>query len=1054
MLFRPNYLNHVVRLILFCLFTSVAFLGTAWSQSDKRQLEHKDYDRWNSISGSQLSNDGKWIAYSVRSAERDSESMLYIRQTSSAKQYTIARAASPQFTFDSKHLVYRVTPEKKRIEQLKKAGVKADELPAGQLEVLELATGNRATFDRVSSYSIPEKSGRWIAFLDQDGADKKLALASSSVTESAKVSATRLEQITQPQKLKPRRKNPYQMPELTGETEKKTKTKPSSKPKKPDAEKTAKKPEKKTKSMGKTLVLRDLETGMQRTFPFVSRFRFDKFGKRLAIATSEVTDTSKVKASDVSAAKDSVMVVDLDSLNVVTVLEGMGEFTGMRFNEQADQLVFLSNIDDYQVKTPSWSIYHWKAGAKQAARVVQESSAGMPKGWWISPTTTLQFSEDNKRFYFTTAPVPETVQQQRKGVDADKKKEAKAKLDLWHWQDPRLQPQQLLQAEADRRRSYQATFDLKKRKMIQLATKLVPSVRVDPRNPAALTLASTDMPYRKMQSWDVPGYRDVYKIDLETGERELMLTKVRASANLSPLGTFAVWFDPETKQWYSWKIGDKERVEMSKGMKVSLTNELHDVPALAGPYGVAGWLKGEKALVIYDRFDLWQLDPTGAQPPIRLTEGREKKLRFRVMRLDREAREIDPSQPIYLSAFDEATKASGFYRLNLEDETSMVGKASDKSKKKTSKPDSLSAKGLHALMMVDEAIGRLSKARSSNQVMFTRSTFASYPDIWTSTLEFKKVARISDANPQQKEYLWGTAELVHWKGKDGKKLDGLLYKPENFDPSKKYPLMVYFYERYSDRLHTYYPPAAGRSIINFSFYVSRGYVVFVPDIPYTTGQPGPSAANSILPGVEFMIDQGYIDRDRIGMQGHSWGGYQTAYLVTQTDLFACAESGAPVSNMTSAYGGIRWSSGMSRMFQYEKTQSRIGGDLWSAREKYIANSPLFFADKVNTPLLILHNDKDGAVPWYQGIEMFVALRRLGKPAWLLNYNGDPHWVMGEANRLDFAKRMQQFFDHYLLKAPEPEWMAYGIPAVVKGKEFGFDLLEPKEDSPSKDVDSP
>ena len=345
--------------------------------------------------------------------------------------------------------------------------------------------------------------------------------------------------------------------------------------------------------------------------------------------------------------------------------------------------------------------------------------------------------------------------------------------------------------------------------------------------------------------------------------------------------------------------------------------------------------------------------------------------------------------------------------------------------------------------MLDERVTGLKKAKKSDRVIFTRSSFRTCEDVWTSTLDFREITRVSDINPQQDEYSWGTAELVHWRAKDGQKLDGILLKPDDFDPARKYPMMVYFYERNSDNLHRYYTPAAGRSIICHSFYVSRGYVVFIPDIPYKTGEPGPSAVNAIVPGVEHLIRKGFIDEQRIGMQGHSWGGYQTAYLVTQTDMFACAESGAPVSNMTSAYGGIRWGSGLSRMFQYERTQSRIGEDLWSARDKYVANSPLFFADRINTPLLILHNDEDGAVPWYQGIELFVALRRLGKPAWMLNYNGEPHWVMDEYNRRDFAKRMQQFFDHYLMDAPEPEWMAVGIPAVKKGENFGLELLEPE-----------
>jgi dipeptidyl aminopeptidase/acylaminoacyl peptidase len=347
--------------------------------------------------------------------------------------------------------------------------------------------------------------------------------------------------------------------------------------------------------------------------------------------------------------------------------------------------------------------------------------------------------------------------------------------------------------------------------------------------------------------------------------------------------------------------------------------------------------------------------------------------------------------------------------------------------------------------MLDESISQLTKARDANDVVFRRNTFRRCPDIWSSTTDFKTIKRISNINPHQDEYKWGNVELIEWKATDGQTLDGLLYKPDDFDPAKKYPLLVYFYERRSDNLHSYYAPAAGRSIINFSFYVSRGYALFVPDIPYQTGEPGPSAVNSVLSGTQAVVDMGFIDEKRIGMQGHSWGGYQAAYLVTKTDMFACAESGAPVSNMTSAYGGIRWGTGLSRMFQYERTQSRIGDTLWNARDKYKENSPLFYADKINTPLLILHNDEDGAVPWYQGIELFVAMRRLEKPAWLLNYNGDPHWVMGNENRRDFAIRMQQFFDHYLKAAPEPEWMAVGVPAVEKGENFGLELLEPEQE---------
>jgi dipeptidyl aminopeptidase/acylaminoacyl peptidase len=307
-------------------------------------------------------------------------------------------------------------------------------------------------------------------------------------------------------------------------------------------------------------------------------------------------------------------------------------------------------------------------------------------------------------------------------------------------------------------------------------------------------------------------------------------------------------------------------------------------------------------------------------------------------------------------------------------------------------------------------------------------------------MDFKKMHRISDINPQQNDYLWGEVQLVSWISAKGEKLEGLLYTPENLNPEKKYPLLIYFYERNSDNLHNHRIPSPSRSIINPTYCTSNGYVVFVPDITYGTGHPGKDCYDAVVSGTLAMCDQfEFIDRTKMGLQGQSWGGYQIAHLVTQTDLFTCAMAGAPVSNMTSAYGGIRWGSGLSRAFQYEKSQSRIGQPLWEAPELYIENSPVFFADQVNTPLLIMHNDEDGAVPWYQGIEYFSALRRLQKPVWMLVYNGAPHNLRRWPDRMDLDKRMMQFFDHYLKDAPAPVWMTDGIPAVKKGIEKGFEL---------------
>jgi len=461
-------------------------------------------------------------------------------------------------------------------------------------------------------------------------------------------------------------------------------------------------------------------------------------------------------------------------------------------------------------------------------------------------------------------------------------------------------------------------------------------------------------------------------------------------------------------------------VKVSDGIPHPLLNEDHDTPMLPPSYGSAGWSENDRQFWIYDRYDVWQVDPSGKQAARCLTlgQGRERQIRLRRVKLDSEEKFLPLKGSHLLSAFHEGNKQSGYFELTIEKDSH-----------------------LRQLLLLPESVGDLLKAKHADTVVVTRQDFRRFPDNWRTNLQFGSFQRLTQVNRQQNDFRWGSAHLVEWPSAAGQALQGLLYKPDNFDPNYRYPMLVYYYERNSDNLHRYYPPAAGRSTINISFYVSRGYLVFVPDIVYETAAPGRSAMDCVLPGVDHLIAQGFVDERRMGLQGHSWGGYQTAYLVSQTDRFAAAEAGAPVSNMTSAYGGIRWESGLSRMFQYERTQSRIGATLWDAREAYIENSPLFYADRIRTPLLILHNDNDGAVPWYQGIELFMALRRLERPAWLVNYNGEPHGISKEENRRDFAVRMQQFFDHYLQGAPPAKWMVSGIPATDKGKDLGLQLVD-------------
>jgi len=436
-------------------------------------------------------------------------------------------------------------------------------------------------------------------------------------------------------------------------------------------------------------------------------------------------------------------------------------------------------------------------------------------------------------------------------------------------------------------------------------------------------------------------------------------------------------------------------------------------------------------VLIYDRFDVWELDPTGAKPAVVVTDsvGRRENIQFRLAEggggrggrgggggrggagaaSTDERGVIDPSKPLMLHAMNTETMASGFYQEQLG--------------------------GRHApekIVMADLSYGTPVKAADADEWMVTKSTFTEFPNLWVGH-SLTDLAQISDANPQQKDYNWGTAELVHWRSADGVELKGILYKPENFDPHKKYPLIAYFYEILSNTLYNYVPPT-GRNVINPTHYASNGYLVFEPDIVYETGHPGQSAVRAIVSGVEALEQRGYVDEKHLGIQGQSWGGYQTAYTITQTHMFAAAMAGAPVVDMFSAYGGIRWGTGISREGQYESGQSRIGKPLIEDPELYIENSPLFYLNRVTTPLFIMNNDADDAVPWYQGIEFYVNMRRLGKEVYFIDYNNDVHNPSSRANQKDIAMRMQQFFDHYLKGAPAPDWMIHGIPYVYKGRD--------------------
>lgn len=703
---------------------------------------------------------------------------------------------------------------------------------------------------------------------------------------------------------------------------------------------------------------------------------------------------------------DGVYAVGGDGLEERTVASGTGNYVQLALSEDGQQLAFLTNRDDFEADDPSYTLFAGN-GDNVSARAA-EGDAGIPDGWWISEHGTVSFSESGNRVFFGTAPRPEPEPD-----DEDILDEEKVEVDIWNWKDPLLQPMQLVRLNQERERYYRAVVH-QDGGIVQMGSLDIPSIRLDPDGENALALGVTNMPYQQEISWEWPVRQDTWLVDVATGERRMVLEAIRDTPRLSPEGKYLTWWARDIGHWMMMDVESGEMHNVTEGVDASFVNALDDRAYDPSSYGTAGWTEEDGEFLIYDKYDIWAASPDGSIRNVTEAAGRRAGVELRIQDLDFEEPAHSTDDDWLLRAMNLDTMDAGFWEVDPED-----GDA-------------------EPVVMSAHAYRVRAKAEDADVLLFSKESYTKASDLYTTDLEFDDPVQLSWLNPQQADFNWGTNKLVTWTSVDGQPLKGILYMPEGFDASQEYPMMVYFYEKYSRNLHRHYAPSTGGSSINFTYYTSRGYLVFIPDIPYKTGYPGESAMNAIMPGVTALIDQGFVDRDRIGVQGHSWGGYQIAYMVTQTDLFAAAEAGAPVSNMTSAYGGIRWSSGMSRMFQYEKTQSRIGGTLWNAQQRYIHNSPLFQADKVKTPVLMMHNDEDGAVPWYQGIEFFVALRRLSQPVWMLNYNGAGHGLSDLDDRRDWQRRMQQFFDHYLMDAPAPVWLEEGVPAIQKGKTMGFE----------------
>lgn len=724
---------------------------------------------------------------------------------------------------------------------------------------------------------------------------------------------------------------------------------------------------------------------------------------------------NKKTAEKDSSNVDGLYLYDITKKELKKISNGKGTYKSYTFDDQSNQLIFLADKSPAKNQIKDFKLYYYNTGLDSAKVIADKSTPNVPANWYVSGEGNLQFNNTGRKVFFGLAPIPAVKDTSL--VDFEH-----AKVDIWHWQDETLMTQQLVNVKRDMNRSYLTAYDINSGKLTPLINEKINRYSFADGDNQEWILATSNFGRTIETQWQMYSPQDIYLISTNTGEQKLVKKDWVGQAYLSPDANTILLYNSESKNWYVYNVKTQQELCLNENMPVDFADELNDMPMLPSSYGIAAWASDYKGIYLNDRYDIWYFSFDGkVKENITNLYGRSNRIVLRLLNIRKPALRdkavtLSKKERAILTSYNENNKENGFFELQLS--------------KKNGLKEIIQDKYIYKSIQSDE---------NNKKYIYTKENFNLSPNIFLSS-DFKQEVELTNINAQQEKYNWGTAELVSWTTPKGYSAEGILYKPEDFDPNKKYPIIAYFYETSTEGLYSYQAPAPTPSRLNIPYYVSNGYLVFSPDIRYENGHPGQSAEEYINSGMQYLANTySWVDSTKMAIQGQSWGGYQVAHLITRTNMYAAAWTGAPVVNMTSAYGGIRWQSGMSRQFQYEKTQSRIGKTLWEAPELYIENSPLFFMDRVNTPVAIMHNDNDGAVPWYQGIEMFTALRRLQKPVWLLNYNGDEHNLMQRQNRKDIQIRQAQFFDHFLKGKPAPQWIKSGVPAIEKGINWGLEI---------------
>lgn len=688
----------------------------------------------------------------------------------------------------------------------------------------------------------------------------------------------------------------------------------------------------------------------------------------------------------------------LDSKTSVLIDEPGVTISAIAWHPVHNQVAFnLGNYVNDDTRRRNYQTMLWQAEQNELKQVNSD--------WLAGKKGNLAFSEDGERLYFTARPKLEAKKPELKYETAPDLTNTdtiqyQAKVNVWHHNDAEIKPREEQQWNAKNKyRDYQAVYHLESKKAVQLADTQVPQVSLNKK--ADHLLGYNNLPYLKQITYK-GFYSDYYAVDVLSGDKKLIVNEWPSAPSLSPTGQHAIYFGDSG--WQLKALASDKVSALAQPSSALFADDKHDYPSEQSSYGVAGWLKDGSQVLVYSKHDIWAFDVNTGQAKA-LTAGKQDNKQYRVIKLQKDRVGFDSNDTLLLSVFDLQNKQTSVATLDL---------ASDK---------------VTYILDGEARFDVVKKAKFADKYLFTKQTYSQFPDYWQADKNLTNARQVTNLNPQIDNFKWGQKpELVSYKGFDGEDLQGVLIKPDGYVEGEQVPVVIYFY-RYMSQRRFDFPKMELNHRPNFPMFTSNGYAVFLPDIRFELGHPGRSSTQTMINAAQKLIDIGVADPDAIGLQGHSWAGYQSAFMVTQTDMFKAVVSGAPVSNMTSAYSGIRLKSGLARQFQYEVGQSRIGKNLFEAPDLYIENSPVFFADKVNTPIMLMFGNNDGAVPWQEGIQYYLALRRANKDVIFLEYEGEPHHLKQFPNQVDFSIRMMQYFDHHLKGEPAPQWMTEGVPFI-------------------------